>query len=87
VRLRVRVTPRSSRDAIEGFDVDGILRVRVRAAPVDGAANEAVIRLLAKAAGIPQSAVTLHSGASSRTKAFELPIEEAELRRRLGAAG
>lgn len=75
-RLRVRVTPRASRDAIEGFDDAGILRVRVTAPPVDGAANKAVTKLLASALGIPQRDVVLVSGATSRIKVFEVGLDE-----------
>jgi uncharacterized protein len=70
--LRLRVTPRGGRDALDGIETlaDGraVLKVRVRAAPEDGAANEAVRRLVAKAAGRPASAVTLASGAMTRLK-------------------
>ena len=67
-RFAIRVTPRGGRDAIEGVTEDGVLRVRVRAAPVDGAATEAVLRLIADALGVPRSRVTLEAGATARTK-------------------
>ena len=66
--IAVRVTPRSSRNAVEGVDPAGELRVRVTAAPTDGAANRAVIRLLAASLAVPKGAVTVVSGASSRHK-------------------
>jgi uncharacterized protein (TIGR00251 family) len=69
--IRVRVTPRSGRDEIGGWH-DGELRVRVRAAPVDGQANAAVCRLIAKQAGVPPSAVEVINGASSRTKTLRI---------------
>lgn len=68
VVVAVRVTPRSSRDAIEGADDSGTLRVRVTAAPADGAANKALLHLLARTLGVPRGAVTLLSGATSRHK-------------------
>jgi uncharacterized protein YggU (UPF0235/DUF167 family) len=68
----VRVTPRGGRDAIDGWTDDGILRVKVAAAPADGKANEAVARVMARAAGVPISHVRIVSGASSRTKVIEL---------------
>ena len=68
----MRVTPRGGRDVIDGWTDDGTLRVRVAAAPSDGKANEAVARLLARAAGVPISRVRIVSGASSRTKLVEL---------------
>jgi uncharacterized protein YggU (UPF0235/DUF167 family) len=72
IAVRVRVTPRGGRDAIEGIETlsDGrpVLKVRVRAAPEDGAANDGVRRLLAKAMKRPASAVTVTAGASARVK-------------------
>jgi uncharacterized protein YggU (UPF0235/DUF167 family) len=76
LELRVRVTPKGGRDAIEGVEAlaDGrpVLKVRVRAAPEDGAANEGVRRLLAGALGLPASAVSLESGAAARLKTFSI---------------
>ena len=77
--VALRVTPRSARDAIEGIDDEGALRVRVTAAPADGAANKAVIKLLAKALGVPKSALTLVSGASSRHKRLRVDGVDAAL--------
>ena len=68
VVVSLRVTPRAGRDAIEGVDEDGAIGVRVTAAPAEGAANKAVLRLLAKTLGVPRSAVTVVSGATSRHK-------------------
>jgi uncharacterized protein (TIGR00251 family) len=82
-RLAVRVTPRAARDAIGGFDDADVLAVRVTAAPTDGAANAAVTKLLAKALDLPSRDVLLVSGATSRQKLFEVPLEPAEIRRRL----
>lgn len=67
VRIPVRVTPRAGRDGIDGV-VDGHLRVRVAVAPIDGAANAAVERLIADALGIPPSSVATIRGATSRFK-------------------
>jgi uncharacterized protein YggU (UPF0235/DUF167 family) len=72
VTIAVRVTPRASRDAIDGADAEGILRVRVRAAPVDGAANAALGRLLADELGIPPNAVELVRGTTARRKVVRL---------------
>ncbi|MEX1296211.1 MAG: DUF167 domain-containing protein [Candidatus Limnocylindrales bacterium] len=81
--IAVRVTPRSSRDAVERVDEAGELRVRVTAPPTDGAANAAVARLLARTLGLPKGAVSLVSGASSRHKRLEIAgAGAAELRRR-----
>ncbi|MBI5284715.1 MAG: DUF167 domain-containing protein [Chloroflexi bacterium] len=82
-RVSVRLTPRGGRDAIDGWDGD-ILRVRVAAPPVDGRANEAMLRLLAKALGVPASKVTLASGAQSRIKLVDVDgLSAEELRERL----
>ncbi|WP_322817876.1 DUF167 domain-containing protein [Tepidiforma sp.] len=86
-RLTVRVTPRAGRDAVEGFDADGRLRVRVRAAPTDGQANAAVAWLLARALGLPGRDVVLVQGAAGRVKVFELPLSGEEVARRLGGSG
>jgi len=85
VRLKLRVTPKSGADEILGLREDGALHVRVSAAPADGKANEAVLRLLSRALRLPKGAVRLKSGASSRDKWIELDgIDAAELARRLG---
>lgn len=82
-RLHVRVTPRASREAIEGFDGDGILRVRVTAPPADGAANAAVAKLISRSLGIPARDVVLVSGVTARQKAFDVPLDDAEVRARI----
>ena len=68
VVVALRVTPRTSRDVIEGVDASGAVRVRVTAAPVDGAANTSVLKLVARTLGVPRSAVSLVAGTSSRQK-------------------
>lgn len=79
------MTPRSRADEIAGLREDGALHVRISAAPADGKANEAVLRLLCKTLGLPKGAVRLKGGASSRDKWVELDgIDAVELARRLG---
>jgi uncharacterized protein (TIGR00251 family) len=63
----VRVTPRASRDAIEG-EYQGALRVRLTAPPVEGRANDALRRLLAAHLNVPVSAVRIVGGEKSRNK-------------------
>jgi hypothetical protein len=83
VTFSVRVSPRSSRDAIEGTDEAGELRVRVTAAPADGDANRAVVRLLAAALDVPPSSVLIVSGGSSRRKRIRvLGLEPAAIQAR-----
>ncbi len=71
VRFAVRLTPRASGDRVEGV-VEGRLRVRVSAPPVEGAANEALIRLLAAELDVARSQIRLVGGADSRTKLLEV---------------
>ncbi|MBI3512680.1 MAG: DUF167 domain-containing protein [Proteobacteria bacterium] len=74
--ITVRLTPRARADRILGVEHDArglrVLKVAVAAPPVDGAANAALLALLAKHFGLPKSAVTLVSGASARTKRVAL---------------
>lgn len=87
-RLPVRLTPGASADRIDGWDVDAdgrpVLKVRVRARPVEGEANAALIKLLAKSLGVPKSAVSLDRGGQSRTKMLSVDgLTDDELRDRL----
>ena len=83
VVVAVRVTPRASRDAIEGVDEAGEIRVRVTAAPAEGAATKAVLRLMAKTLGLRRGAVVLVAGASSRHKRLRIEgVDAAVLRSR-----
>jgi uncharacterized protein YggU (UPF0235/DUF167 family) len=89
-RLVVRLTPRAACDRIDGWDRDSsgrpVLKARTTAPPTDGRANAALERLLAKALGVPPSAVTLVGGAGSRLKTLSIDgVDEADLRERLGA--
>lgn len=76
MRLRVRLTPRGGGDRIEGWaeDADGreILKARVSAAPADGAANAALVKLIAGALGLPKSRVRIVSGETVRLKTLEI---------------
>lgn len=69
--VHVRVTPKGGRNAIEA-PVEGRLRVRVAAAPADGAANDAARKLIAKAAGVSRSSVELIRGAKAREKSLRV---------------
>ncbi len=72
VALAVRLTPKGGRDSIDGIEqlADGrsVLKARVRAAPSEGEANDALCRLLAKAVGVPPRDVALIAGATARIK-------------------
>lgn len=63
----VRIVPRASRSEIAG-EQSGALRIRIAAPPVDGAANRELIRLLAKMFKLPQNAVAIVSGVTSKSK-------------------
>lgn len=90
LRLAVRVTPRGGRDAVEGWTTDAggrpLLKVRVSAPPADGAANAAVLKVLAAALGLPRSSLSLAAGASARVKQVEVRgLDPGGLAARLGA--
>ena len=86
--LAVRVTPRSARPGVGGWReaADGReeLEVRVAEAPADGAANAAVVKLVAKALGISRSEVSIISGETGRHKRIAVPCDAGDIRRRLG---
>jgi uncharacterized protein (TIGR00251 family) len=77
--LKVRLTPRGGRDAVEGTEVlaDGraVLKARVRAAPEKGSANAALEKLVAKALGVPKSDVAVVGGKTSRIKTVKVQGE------------
>lgn len=82
--LAVLVAPRASKSEIERLS-DGTIRVRLAAAPVDGAANTALLRFLADTLGIPRSRLSIVSGATSRRKriaAEDVDIKELEAKLR-----
>jgi uncharacterized protein (TIGR00251 family) len=82
--LRVRLTPRAARSQIDGWDGD-LLRVRVAAPPVEGKANDALLRLLAKALDVPPSRLRLVKGRTSREKVIAVEgVSGEDVRARLG---
>ncbi|MBL8699373.1 MAG: DUF167 domain-containing protein [Alphaproteobacteria bacterium] len=87
VILNVRLTPRGGRDAIDGVDADdagrSLLRARVSAAPSDGAANDALLRLLADGLELPRRSLTLASGAGARVKRIHVAGDPAALARHI----
>jgi uncharacterized protein len=85
VILSVRVIPRSPKSAISGMRGDAVL-VRLAAPPVDGAANEALIDLLAKEFQRPKRDITILAGHTARDKRVEIAGEpDADLQARLSA--
>ena len=71
VVFNVKVVPRASRSELVG-EQNGALRVRIAAPPVDGAANEELIRLLAKTLKVKPGSVTIVSGHGSRLKKISI---------------
>jgi len=76
VLLDLRVTPKSGRDAIHGIEQlasgQTVLKLRVRALPTDGEANDAVVALIAKSLKLPKSKVSLERGGTSRVKTLRI---------------
>ena len=71
VRIQVQVQPRASRTEVVGPHGDAI-KIRLAAPPVDGAANQALIRLVASALHVPRSAVTVRVGPAARRKVVDV---------------
>ena len=83
--LEVAVVPRASTDRVGPY-ADGVLRVRVVRPPADGEANQAVIRLVARALRVAPSSLELLAGTRARRKRLRVDgIEPEELDRRLRA--
>jgi uncharacterized protein len=83
IRIRVRLKPRAAKNRILGIK-NGNLEVSVTAPPIEGAANDELVRTLASALGLPRSAVSLVSGRTSRNKVVRLAgMSQVELEARL----
>jgi uncharacterized protein (TIGR00251 family) len=89
--VTIRLTPRASRDEIDGIamlaDGSAVLAARVRAVPDKGAANQALVALLAKSLDVPKSAVAITAGKAARRKQVRIDGDPQELARKLGAFG
>jgi uncharacterized protein (TIGR00251 family) len=77
VRFAVRLTPRAAADRVDGV-LDGVLRARVTAPAVEGAANNALIKLIAEELGVLRSDVRIVAGATSRQKLIVVDRGDAE---------
>jgi uncharacterized protein len=83
-RLTVRLLPRASKDEIAGRH-GGSIRIRLTAPPVDGAANDALVRFLADRLGVARATVTLVRGHAARDKTVHIAgLPPEEVARRLG---
>jgi hypothetical protein len=89
VRLALRLTPRASKNGVDGIvaDADGrpLLKLRLVAPPVDGAANEALIAFLAKTLSLRKADITIRSGETSRVKILHLAGDSGAILQRLDA--
>lgn len=84
VLLPVRVQPRASRNQVVGADGEA-LKVRLTAPPVDGAANQALVKFLAKALGVSKGRLSLVSGQKSRHKLLRVEgLDPSQVAERLG---
>ena len=82
------MTPRGRADQVVGSRAEGVIRVRVTAAPEDGAANKAALALLRRRLGLAAGALRIVGGAASRRKWLEADgISEEDLWRRLETQG
>jgi uncharacterized protein (TIGR00251 family) len=85
--LAVRIQPRASRNGIE-VRPDGSVKVRLTAPPVDGAANEALVKFLADAFGVGRSQVEIVSGHTARDKRIRIAgLNDEDVRRLLNESG
>lgn len=87
VRLTVHVTPRSARDAVDGWRGEALC-VRVTAPPEDGKANAAVEKAIASGLRVPKSSVRVVRGHTARTKQVEVDgVDEEDVRAAFGSPG
>ncbi|RVA52404.1 DUF167 domain-containing protein [Mesorhizobium sp. M7A.F.Ca.US.001.01.1.1] len=91
VELFVRLTPKAALDRLEGFettaDERSHLKARVRAVPENGAANHALEKLIAKAIGVPGSAVSVVAGGTARLKTVRIEGDPETLAKSIEALG
>lgn len=89
MRLALRLTPRASRNGVDGVmaDAEGrsLLKLRLAAPPVEGAANEALIAFLAKTLSLRKADITIRSGETSRIKILHLAGDSAAILQKLDA--
>lgn len=71
VIVAVRVVPRASKSEIVG-ELDGFLKIRLSAPPVDGVANKELVKLLSKTFGVSKSQIEIISGETSKTKRVQI---------------
>jgi len=86
LKLKIYVQPNASRSELIGLHGDA-LKIKIKALPVDGAANEEIIRFLSKHLDLPKKSIRILHGESSRNKLVEIDTEaslESGLKKKLG---
>ena len=76
--LAIRVTPRASKNEIVEILSDGTIKVHLTAPPVDGQANEALIKFMAEVLGVPRSRIDIVAGVTGRDKLISILDVDAE---------
>ena len=84
--LRLRIQPGAKRSGFTGVMPDGRTKVSIAAPPIEGRANEELVRFLARALGLPQRALRIAHGAGGRDKVVEVDLDAEELAARLARA-
>lgn len=86
-RLRVKVQARASRTSVDGHMADGSVKIRLKAPPVGGAANEELVRFVSSILGVPGSAVRIVGGETSTRKTLQIDgLAESAVREALRGA-
>lgn len=78
IQLRIKVKPNSFKDEIL-FDTEGGLVIKIREKPIDGAANDYLVKFLSKELKLPKSSIVLEKGQTSRFKTISFLISQQEL--------
>ena len=73
--IKLKIIPRASKNEIMGEMADETLKIRLKSAPVDGEANEELIKFLSKEWKIPKSNIKIKSGKTSRNKVIEINLD------------
>ena len=72
IKLQVKITPNARQDKICGYIDKNLLKIKIKAKPVDGKANEYLIKYLSKELDIPKSNIAIIKGKTSRIKVLEI---------------
>ena len=75
VRLAVQISPNAKRSEVIGI-LEDVLKIRLQAQPIEGKANEALVRFIAESLGVPRSAVVITHGLSNKRKLLEVSMRD-----------